>query len=306
MLARGTDPFAISNVTLWDTWWPKWCASYDWHIFRGWRIHPYVQRPGGKHKCIKSCMVVMELREVFIGEETVHILSRHCRVWVWGGVRIELTAWALGFPGLLHEWHEWPYELFGAQIARQMLLAQRSLALMLWFSAMPWVATAAPKGLWRELEICTEPANHTHRADRVWGALHQPKWVTVLQGKKRGKSALHAEDHPVSAGVKTKCRPVPQGASGPWQGEQAAAGTQVWGRSTAPYRGCIQQTPPAMCLHRWDFSRNLEIWIFYMKSPQSWLRLFFLLVLHRPNKHTCGFSRAHRDQRLANSGLLVS
>lgn len=46
----------------------------DWQIFRGWRIHPYIQRPGGKHKCIKSCMVVMELKEVFIGEETVHML----------------------------------------------------------------------------------------------------------------------------------------------------------------------------------------------------------------------------------------
>lgn len=37
-------------------------------------------------------MVVMELKEVFIGEETVHILSRHFRVWVWGGVQTELTA----------------------------------------------------------------------------------------------------------------------------------------------------------------------------------------------------------------------
>lgn len=190
----------------------------------------------------------MELKEVFIGEETVHSLSRHFRVSVCGGVQIELIAWALGFPGLSCEWHEWPYELFGAQIARHMLLAQRLLALMLWFPAMPRVATAAPTGLWRELEICTEPANHTHRADRVWGALHQPKWVTVLQGRKRGKSALHAKDHPVSAGVKTKCRPVPQGASGLWQGEPAAAGTQVWGQSTAPYRGCIQQTPPATCV----------------------------------------------------------
>lgn len=37
-------------------------------------------------------MVVMGLKEVFIGEETVHILSRHFRVWVWGGVQIELIA----------------------------------------------------------------------------------------------------------------------------------------------------------------------------------------------------------------------
>lgn len=37
-------------------------------------------------------MVVMELKEVFIGEETVHILSRHFRVWVWGGGQIELIA----------------------------------------------------------------------------------------------------------------------------------------------------------------------------------------------------------------------
>lgn len=93
----------------------------------------------------------------------------------------------LGFLGLLYEWREWLYEFLGAQISRQMLLAQRSLVLMLGFSAMLWVARAAPTGLWRDRRYARslQMAN-TEPTER--GALHQPKWVTVLRGR-RGEAS---------------------------------------------------------------------------------------------------------------------